>query len=116
ERHDVERAHVVAVGKEPARQVQAEKARAARDRPEHYLGTLLAVGGVGAGCTGGFAFTSTAAASRTDMPTRLSPTMLARRRGSTPPAATAGTATSLCRPPHANATATNPILTSRTWP
>ena len=35
ERREVERAHLVAVRDEPPRQVQAEEARAARDRPQH---------------------------------------------------------------------------------
>jgi hypothetical protein len=35
ERNDVEGAHVMTVGKEPPREVQAEEARAARNRPEH---------------------------------------------------------------------------------
>ena len=35
ERHDVERADLMAVCEQPSRQVQAEEARASRDSPEH---------------------------------------------------------------------------------
>jgi hypothetical protein len=35
ERDEVERAHLVAVGEEPPREVQAEEARSAGDRPQH---------------------------------------------------------------------------------
>src|SRR6266511_808170 len=118
QRHHVQRAHGVPLGEQPSREVQAEEARAAGDRPEHQLLTLLAAGGAGAGRAGGFASTSTAAASRTAIPTMLSPTRLARSRTRTPPSprATAVTATSLCSPPHPSASETSPILTRRTWP
>jgi hypothetical protein len=39
----------VPVGEQPSSEVQAQKARATGDRVEHYLRTLLAAGGVGAG-------------------------------------------------------------------
>ena len=35
EGHDVEGAHLVAVGQQPSSQMQAEEARAAGDRPPH---------------------------------------------------------------------------------
>ncbi len=40
ERCEIERPHVLPVGDEPAREVQAEKAGTARDRPERHGQTL----------------------------------------------------------------------------
>jgi hypothetical protein len=48
QRDDVESSYVMPVGEQPSSKVQAEKTRAAGYGPEHYLGTLLAAGGVGA--------------------------------------------------------------------
>src|SRR6266545_3391202 len=118
ERHHVEGTDVVAVGEEPSREMQAQEPCAAGDSPKHQCLRLLTAGGVGAGRAGGFASTSTAAASSTAMPTMLSPRRLrwSRPRSRSLPRATAGTATSLCSPPHASARQTRPIFTSSTSP
>ena len=75
---EVERAHLVALGDEVAREVQAEKARTAGDGVDGYRETVTACAGRGAGCGGGFESTRTAAASSTAMPIVASPTQAAR--------------------------------------
>ena len=75
-RQDVERADGVAAGREEAREVQAEKARASGDRVGPYFWTVTASVGRGTGRGGGFESTRTAAASSTAIPTDASPIRL----------------------------------------
>ncbi len=76
DRHDVERADVVALRQQMPREVQAEKARTSGDRVRSYGETVTACVGFGTGWGGGFESTSTAAASSTAIPTDASPSRL----------------------------------------
>ena len=71
-RHDVERADVVALRQQMPREVQAEKTRTSGDRVRSYGETVTACVGFGTGLES----TSTAAASRTAIPTDASPSRL----------------------------------------
>lgn len=77
ERHEIERADVVTVGREPPRQMQAEEARSTRDRdPQRVAGVAWVE--PDAGRAGGAELTSTAAASSTPSATDISPRRLRR--------------------------------------